>query len=76
MSHKNQGDIMCVYFGVNAIQGAFERQHYGPDRSPHQHKLSRQTRTSEFPLASCHKKMQVMNNSRLALQLRSLKSTM
>lgn len=76
VSHKSHGDIMCVYFWINAIQGAFQKQHYGPGRSSRQHKLSRLTRTSEFPLASCHKKSQIMSNSRLALQLCWLKSTM
>ena len=75
MSHEHHGDIMCVYFGINAIQEAFEKEHYGPGRSLHQQKLSRLTRTSEFPLVSCHKKIQVMNNGMLALELYWFKST-
>lgn len=73
--HKSHGDIICVYFGINVIEGAFEKQHCGPGRSPRQHKLSRFTRTSEFPLASCHRKSQVINKGRLALELCWLQAT-
>ena len=73
---KNAGvDTAVVLKSQLGSQEAFEKEHYGPGRSLHQQKLSRLTRTSEFPLVSCHKKIQVMNNGMLALELYWFKST-